>query len=291
MRDLNRHLVTKKNETVSGRQAGDDTRLSDGIKSQSWPLRSQRTYRRVFHAAPNPYLLLSPDLVITDANSAYLAATMTRYDEIVGKELCEIFRNDQAHTSGSSLRALKASLQTVLSTRVRHKMATLQFDLRCRDGTFEQRYWEAENLPVLDTTGRLTNIIHHVEDKTAWVRLEMEATQCSIDVPESTEAHLTTHGRTGRRYFIVDCHMPGADKPEMTANPNEKGVALLAALIAEEADRDASIATTKAMRVDHGESRRPTTTCRYKSSGRSTSHQVWTQIHRGGRRHQSALHV
>jgi two-component system CheB/CheR fusion protein len=75
----------------------------------------------------------------------------------------------------------------------------------------------------------------------------MEAVRRSI-VSGRAEAEVTTRERTGRRSFIVD--RSGADKAAMSAKPTEEGVALLAAMIAEQADRAASIATTKAISFD-----------------------------------------
>ena len=48
-------------------------------------------YRRIFEATPGLYLLLDPDFNIVGVNEAYLSATMTRREDIVGKGLFEVF--------------------------------------------------------------------------------------------------------------------------------------------------------------------------------------------------------
>ena len=42
-------------------------------------------FRGLFESAPGAYLVLDPDLVIVAASDAYLAATNTKRDDIVGR--------------------------------------------------------------------------------------------------------------------------------------------------------------------------------------------------------------
>jgi signal transduction histidine kinase/AmiR/NasT family two-component response regulator len=72
---------------------------------------------------------------------------------------------------------LRRSLERVRDHRVPDTMAVQKYDIRRPDadgGGFEVRYWSPLNSPVLDARGRLTHIIHRVEDVTEFVRLQHE---------------------------------------------------------------------------------------------------------------------
>ncbi len=130
-------------------------------------------FRLLFESAPGLYLVLTPDLRIVAVSDAYLAATMTRRGDIVGKNLFEVFPDNPDDPAATGERNLRASLETVLSTKKPHTMAVQKYDIRRPDaegGGFEERYWSPVNSPVL-AGERLTHIIHRVEDVTEFMRL------------------------------------------------------------------------------------------------------------------------
>ena len=81
-------------------------------------------YRTLFASSPDAYLVLAPDLTIVEVTDAYLKATMTERDEIIGRGLFEIFpdANPENPTPGGVVN-LCASLETVLRTKAPHEMA------------------------------------------------------------------------------------------------------------------------------------------------------------------------
>jgi PAS domain-containing protein len=135
-------------------------------------------FRALFESAPGLYLVLTPDLRIVAASDAYLVATMTRRDEILGRDLFHVFPDnpDDAHASG--VRNLRASLERVLASRQTDTMAVQKYDIRrpaAAGGGFEERYWSPVNSPVFN--GRppeIAYIIHRVEDVTEFVRLKQQ---------------------------------------------------------------------------------------------------------------------
>jgi hypothetical protein len=48
-------------------------------------------YKLLFESAPGLYLVLTPDLTILNASDAYLRATMTGRETIVGRGLFDVF--------------------------------------------------------------------------------------------------------------------------------------------------------------------------------------------------------
>lgn len=136
-------------------------------------------FRVLFESAPGLYLVLEPDLRIVAVSDAYLAATKTRRDQIVGRDLFDVFPDNPADPAASGARNLRASLDTVLRTGKPHTMAVQKYDIRrpeAEGSGFEERYWSPVNSPVF-IEGELTHIIHRVADVTDFIRLEVLAGQ------------------------------------------------------------------------------------------------------------------
>jgi PAS domain S-box-containing protein len=134
-------------------------------------------YQAAFDAAPGNYLLLDPDLRIVGVTDAYLAATMTVRESILGRGLFEVFPDNPHDPAADGVRNLRTSLAQVLSTKRPHRMALQKYDIRRpeRDGGgFEERYWSPLNSPVLAPNGEVKYIVHWVEDVTEFVRLKQE---------------------------------------------------------------------------------------------------------------------
>lgn len=124
---------------------------------------------KVFEKLPDLYLILSPDLSILTASDAYLEATQTIREEIVGKYLFEVFPDNPQALQAHSVQNLSTSLQRVLTTRRPHQMDVQQYDIpRSKEsgGGFEKKYWRPSNTPVLDSAGEVRYIIHKVHDVT-----------------------------------------------------------------------------------------------------------------------------
>ncbi|HYD83934.1 MAG TPA: PAS domain-containing protein, partial [Opitutus sp.] len=134
-------------------------------------------FQKVFETSPDAYLVLDADPTFTIAavNDAYLRATMTTREQIVGRPIFEVFPDNPEQPHGVSVKTLRASLETVVATRQRHEFPPLQYDIprsAAQGGGFEQRFWRTSNIPVLGADGSVRQIIHRVEDITALVRLQ-----------------------------------------------------------------------------------------------------------------------
>ncbi|MBI4866409.1 MAG: response regulator [Candidatus Wallbacteria bacterium] len=132
-------------------------------------------FRALFESAPGLYLVLAPDLTIVAVSDAYLAATMTRREAILGRGLFEVFPDNPDDPAATGTRNLRASLARVLAEKIADTMAVQKYDIRrpeSEGGGFEERFWSPRNSPVLDSTGKLTYIIHRVEDVTEFVRIQ-----------------------------------------------------------------------------------------------------------------------
>ena len=134
-------------------------------------------FRALFQAVPGLYLVLTRDLLIVAASDAYLHATLTDRQEIMGRHLFEVFPDNPDDPDAAGVRNLRASLDRVLQFRRPDAMAVQKYDIRRPDGSFEERYWSPLNTPLLNQVGEVEWIIHRVEDVTEIVRLKSEGAE------------------------------------------------------------------------------------------------------------------
>jgi len=137
-------------------------------------------FQVLFESAPGLYLVLTPALTIVAVSDAYLKATMTKREEILGRGLFEVFPDNPDDPAATRVRNLRASLDRVLTHRVPDTMAVQKYDIRrpeSEGGGFEERYWSPVNSPVLGADGKVAYIIHRVEDVTEFIRLKQEGSE------------------------------------------------------------------------------------------------------------------
>lgn len=152
----------------------------------------QPNFRRLFEAAPALFLVLDPDGVIVAVSDAYLTATLTKRDEIVGRGLFDVFPDNPSDADATGVGNLSASLDRVRQRRVPDTMAVQKYDIPVpgTDGEFEVRYWSPVNTPVLDEFGRLEFIIHRAEDVTDFVQLQARGGEQEAEIlRRSAELH------------------------------------------------------------------------------------------------------
>jgi signal transduction histidine kinase len=133
-------------------------------------------FKLLFESAPGLFLVLrpDPDFMILGASDAYLGATLTEREQIVGRGLFEVFPDNpnDPHATGTS--NLRASLERALASKASDAMAVQKYDIRrpeSEGGGFEERFWSPVNSPVLSASGEILYIIHRVEDVTEFVRV------------------------------------------------------------------------------------------------------------------------
>jgi len=123
------------------------------------------------------YLVLTPDFNIVAVSDAYLRATLTKREEILGRGIFEVFPDNPNDPSASGVRNLRTSLERVLQGKVSDTMAVQKYDIRkpeSEGAEFEERYWSAVNSPVSGPDKEVRYIIHCVQDVTEFVRLKQQ---------------------------------------------------------------------------------------------------------------------
>ncbi|MEV0302041.1 PP2C family protein-serine/threonine phosphatase [Streptomyces prasinus] len=131
----------------------------------------QLDYRALFAVMPSPCLVLDPDLVIVEANEAYLRVTDRAREELIGRHLFVVYPENPADPDADGVRNLQASLDRVVRSKEPDTMAVQKYDIPApgRPGVFRERWWSPVNTPVLGADGEVGWIIHRVEDMTEFV--------------------------------------------------------------------------------------------------------------------------
>jgi len=151
-------------------------------------------FRLLFESVPGLYLVLTPAFQIVAASDAYLGATMTTRDEILGRHIFEIFPDNPDEPGATGVKNLKASLTRVLEAKRSDTMAVQKYDIRrsaSQGRIFEERYWSPVNSPVIDEMGDVKYIIHRVEDVTDYIRLRRTSSERQV----SMEAEIHRRGQ------------------------------------------------------------------------------------------------
>ncbi len=148
-------------------------------------------FRALFESAPGLYLVLTPDLTIVAVSEAYLRATMTKREEILGRHLFDVFPSNPDDPAATGVSNLRASLDRVLQSCSSDTMAVQKYDIRrpeSEGGGFEERHWSPVNSPVLGPKGEVAYIIHRVEDVTEFVHLKQAESERSR-ITEAMRTH------------------------------------------------------------------------------------------------------
>jgi PAS domain S-box-containing protein len=143
-------------------------------------------FKSLFESAPALLLVLDVNFNIIAANDNYVAATMIKREEVLGKYIFDVFPNNPDDPETNSVAQLEASLKKVVKTKTADVMAFQKYDVKNPQGIFEEKYWSPVNTPVLNSKGEIDYIIHKVEDVTDFVNLKNEKARIKAKAASNT---------------------------------------------------------------------------------------------------------
>lgn len=136
------------------------------------------SYKDLFYAVPDRYLILAKDFKILEVSDAYLQATKTIRHEILGRVIFDVFPDNPNHSEADGVQNLKASLLRVINAKITDTMPVQRYDIPDPQGhRFLVRYWSPMNIPILDDKGEVLYIIHRAEDVTDFIQLQQKGQQ------------------------------------------------------------------------------------------------------------------
>jgi len=127
------------------------------------------SFESLFRLSPNAYVLLDPELVIIDANAAYLALTGRSLEAIRGRRLHEAFAVDPQRPEATHVRELLDSLERAISRKSVDPLPVIRYSIAlegARAHEHQDRYWSATHTPILDEHGEVIAILQHTMDIT-----------------------------------------------------------------------------------------------------------------------------
>ncbi|MCM2476278.1 PAS domain-containing protein [Rhizobium sp. CG5] len=127
---------------------------------------------KLFDEAPNPYVLVDRDLVMVGMNVAYLAATMRKREDLLGRKMFDAFPSDPNSGPG---RMLRTSLARVFETGKVDHIPLITYPIALPSGEMEERYWSATHTPIRDDDGKTAFILQHTVDVTEFHKLRQMA--------------------------------------------------------------------------------------------------------------------
>jgi len=132
-----------------------------------------RDYKNIFKILPIPCLLLEPKdgyFFIRDANESFFKVAEKTKEELFGNIIPDVFPENPEQL-GCNWKEMHNSLNKVLISGKPERNENIRYDLLIPGlNEFEERYWQVENIPVLDEiTGSVNYILFIVLDKTSEV--------------------------------------------------------------------------------------------------------------------------
>jgi PAS domain S-box-containing protein len=135
-------------------------------------------YKATFNKIAAAILLIDVDAplyTILDVNDAYLMATNSTREALVGKSVFAAFPANPSDEDAKNIKMTIDSFEAAIHTKTTHTMCDYRYDIPIR-GTdqFEERYWTTSNTPVLDEFGNVSYLIHSPANVTELIKLRQK---------------------------------------------------------------------------------------------------------------------
>lgn len=143
------------------------------------------SFESLFRFAPNAYVLLDLQLIILDANQAYLNLTGRSLEDICGKHVQEVFAPDPQHPESGQ--ELMDSFARVLLRKIPDTLPVIRYPITCNkpEGpVFEERYWSVTHTPLLDEKGEVSAILQNTSDITELVCMKDQSPHSDSTMPQ-----------------------------------------------------------------------------------------------------------
>jgi len=132
-------------------------------------------YKATFNKISAAILLIdidAPLYTILDVNEAYLMATNSTREALVGKSVFGAFPANPSDEEAKNIKMTIFSFEEAIRTKMPHTMSDYRYDIPVR-GTeeFEERYWTTSNTPVLDENENVSYLIHSPANVTELIKL------------------------------------------------------------------------------------------------------------------------
>jgi two-component sensor histidine kinase len=143
--------------------------VAEGSPTDRAHLLASADFQAVFDGSPRPQLLMAADpprFTMVAVNLAHARAFSTTPEALVGYGVFEVFPRERSPEVEDFVQAIRTSLERVMATGAPDQMPVHAYAVASPDGSSEERYWGASNVPLRDGAGRITHILSAVQDVT-----------------------------------------------------------------------------------------------------------------------------
>jgi PAS domain S-box-containing protein len=152
-----------------------------------------RPYKDIFNNSSAAMLIIgvdAPAYTMLDVNQAYLTATNTRREDLIGKPVFGVFPGNPTDNDSKNVERTQYSFEQAIKNKVPHIMSNYRYDIPIA-GTneFEERYWTASNTPVINEEGEVIYFIHSPVNVTELNKLTIKE-QAGVDALKKSEEQL-----------------------------------------------------------------------------------------------------
>jgi PAS domain-containing protein len=130
------------------------------ISAQTRRAKAERIFHSAFAQAHFPCMVMTPDFIIVGANDPYAALTGVAQEAMTGLPVFEVFPDNPNDPNADGVRTMTASFKRVRTLTRHDVMKTLRFDIRDKDGVWQERYWQPANWPIVDDDGSVLALVH-----------------------------------------------------------------------------------------------------------------------------------
>ena len=128
-----------------------------------------KDYIRIFEQSSELLVVIDTNFAIMAASDAFLKATTTVRENIVGRNAFDVFPDNPDDKTANGESIVRASFNRVIKNKTSDALPVVKYDIpkpESEGGGFEVKYWQAINSPILDEHNNVKYIIHRTEDVT-----------------------------------------------------------------------------------------------------------------------------
>ena len=151
-------------------------------------------FGELFAGLPTAYLVMSPELVIVEANEAYCLLLGHRREDLLGRPVFEVFPPTPEALDERGRNPLQVSFEIARDTGLPDAMPLYKYDVvDPASGQMAERYWSLISAPLLADDGSTRLVLQRVQDVTDYVHEREDArreAESGLERVEAVEADL-----------------------------------------------------------------------------------------------------
>ena len=128
-----------------------------------------KDYEKLFKQSSELLVVIDTNFIIMSASNAYLEATKTVRENIVGRDIFDVFPDNPDDITANGKSNILASFNRVIKSKTADTIAVIKYDIpksESQGGGFELKYWRSCHSPILDEFNKVKYIVQHAEDVT-----------------------------------------------------------------------------------------------------------------------------